>query len=119
EGIAIVLKEDGLAVIEVPYVVELVNKCEFDTIYHEHLCYFSVTALDHLFRRNGLAVAGVEHISIHGGSLRLFVGHSKSVRPSDEVSRILAEEAACGIDRCDFYLGFARCVETVRSRLCG
>jgi SAM-dependent methyltransferase len=83
QGIETLLKEHGIAVIEVPYVKDLIEKCEFDTIYHEHLCYFSVTALDHLFRRHGLAVADVEHISIHGGSLRLFVGHSKSVQPRD------------------------------------
>ena len=54
EGIHILLKDEGVAVIEVPYLRDLVDHCEFDTIYHEHLCYFSVTALDHLFRRHGL-----------------------------------------------------------------
>jgi len=54
EGISLLLKEDGVAVIEVPYVKDLIDHCEFDTIYHEHLCYFSVTALDYLFRRHSL-----------------------------------------------------------------
>ncbi|PMP86592.1 MAG: methyltransferase, partial [Roseiflexus castenholzii] len=53
-GIRIMLKDDGIAVIECPYVVDLVDHCEFDTIYHQHLCYFSVTALDRLFRAHGL-----------------------------------------------------------------
>ncbi len=57
-GIAIVLADDGVAVIEVPYVKDMIDRCEFDTIYHEHLCYFSLTALDALFRRHGLAVVG-------------------------------------------------------------
>ena len=73
EGIRLVLKDDGVAVIEVPYVKEMIDRCEFDTIYHEHLCYFSLTALDALFRRHGLIIQDVEHIPIHGESLRLFV----------------------------------------------
>ncbi|MCP4264623.1 MAG: methyltransferase domain-containing protein, partial [Candidatus Brocadiaceae bacterium] len=56
EGIRNLLKDDGLAVIEVPYVKDLIDHCEFDTIYHEHLCYFSLTALDNLFRRHSLFI---------------------------------------------------------------
>ncbi|MCD6288843.1 MAG: methyltransferase domain-containing protein [Candidatus Hydrogenedentes bacterium] len=54
DGISILLKQTGVAVIEVPYLVDLIEKCEFDTMYHQHLCYFSVTALDRLFRQHGL-----------------------------------------------------------------
>ena len=72
-GIGLILRDDGVAVIEVPYLRDLVERCEFDTIYHEHLCYFSVTALDRLFRRHRLVLSEVERIPIHGGSLRLFV----------------------------------------------
>jgi hypothetical protein len=60
-------------VIEAPYIVDLIQKCEFDTIYHQHLCYFSVTALSRLFRDHGLHLNDVERTKIHGGSLRLFV----------------------------------------------
>ncbi len=52
DGIKTVLKPDGVAVIEVPYLVDLIQNCEFDTIYHQHLCYFSVTALNRLFRKS-------------------------------------------------------------------
>jgi SAM-dependent methyltransferase len=68
EGIRVVLKKTGVAVIEVPYIVDLVNKLEFDTIYHQHLCYFSATALDRLFRRHGLFLNDVARVPIHGGS---------------------------------------------------
>ena len=54
EGIRTMLNDDGVAAIEGPYVVDFVDHCEFDTIYHEHLCYFSVTAVDRLFRRHGM-----------------------------------------------------------------
>ena len=69
EGIAKLLKDDGVGVIEAPYLRDLIDHVEFDTIYHEHLCYFSVTALDHLFRRHGLYFNDVKRLSIHGLSL--------------------------------------------------
>ncbi len=74
DGIRKILKQSGVLVIEVPYLIDLVENCEFDTIYHQHLCYFSVTALAELFRRNGLFLNDVRPLSIHGGSLRLYVG---------------------------------------------
>src|SRR3954470_1289101 len=59
KGLAVLLGERALAVIEVPYLKELLDRCEFDTIYHEHLCYYSLTALVRLFRRHGLSVHDV------------------------------------------------------------
>ena len=115
EGIGVVLKEGGLAVIEVPYAVELVEHCEFDTIYHQHLCYFSATALDRLFRRHLLFLNHIQIITIHGGSLRLFVERREAVRES--VRGLLREEAANGIDRIETYRRFADRVRRVRSAL--
>ncbi len=115
KGIATLLKETGTAVIEAPYVRDLIDKCEFDTIYHEHLCYFSVTAVDHLFRRHGLYLNRVERIAIHGGSLRLFAGKQEAVEESVKV--ILAEERELGMDRIDYYRDFSRRVEAVKEEL--
>jgi len=92
DGIGLVLKDGGVASIEVPYVRDLVEKLEFDTIYHEHLCYFSVTALDALFARHGLTIGEVERIPIHGGSLRVFAG--RGMPRGESVQRLLDEEAA-------------------------
>lgn len=114
-GIALVLKEDGLAVIECPYVRDLVDHCEFDTIYHQHLCYFSVTALDALFRRHGLVLVDVERVPIHGGSLRLFVARQGT--PGAAVKAILAEERELGLDGPAYYETFAERVRTLRTRL--
>ena len=72
-GIKQVLKPDGVAVIEAPYVRDLINKLEFDTIYHEHFSYYSVSSVEALCRRHGLMIRDVELLPIHGGSLRLFV----------------------------------------------
>ncbi len=114
-GLRIVLKDAGVAIIEVPYVKDLIDNVEFDTIYHEHLCYFSLTSLARLFARHGLLVHDVERIEIHGGSLRLYVG--KTGTASSRVQKMLDEEAAWGVHRAEFYEGFAQRVERLRTEL--
>ncbi|NJK36407.1 MAG: class I SAM-dependent methyltransferase [Oscillatoriales cyanobacterium RM1_1_9] len=114
-GIHRLLKTTGVAVIEVPYGVDLVDHCEFDTIYHQHLCYFSVTALDRLFRRHSLYLNDIQRTAIHGGSLRLFVESGKAVQES--VKGLLHQEAELGVDRIDYYQDFAERVETLRGGL--
>ncbi len=111
-GIRLLLKEGGLAVIEVPYVKDLIDHCEFDTIYHEHLSYFSLTVLLRLFTRHGLMIQEVERVPIHGGSLRLFVTAGDGRRAPDSrrptVDALLAEETAWGVGRLEFYRGFGQ-----------
>jgi len=114
-GIRLMLKETGVAVIEAPYVVDLVDHCEFDTIYHQHLCYFSVTALDKLFRRHSLFLNHIKHVPIHGGSLRLFVEPREAVRES--VRLLLTEEANRGVNQIDYYLDFADRVQEIKHSL--
>jgi SAM-dependent methyltransferase len=113
-GIQLLLKDDGVAVIEVPYVKNLIDQSEFDTIYHEHLCYFSLTALDRLFRRHELIIQDVERVPIHGGSLRLFVSHAGQ---RQAVRDLLEEETAWGVNGLDFYQDFAAKVEDLKTRL--
>ncbi|MGH7450909.1 MAG: class I SAM-dependent methyltransferase [bacterium] len=115
EGIKIILKDKGVAVLEVPYVVDLMTNCEFDTIYHQHLCYFSVTALNRLFRRHALFLNDVCHLAIHGGSLRLFVERHEAARES--VQALLQEEAKLGVDQMAYYRGFADRVQKIRNAL--
>jgi SAM-dependent methyltransferase len=115
EGIRIVLKEEGVAVLEMPYLLDLIDKYEFDTIYHQHLCYFSVTALDNLFRRHGLFLNEVLRTAIHGGSLRLFV--EKREKTGGSVAELLRDEAAKGIGRIEFYRPFAETVARIRGEL--
>lgn len=115
EGIKIMLAPDGMAVIEVPYLVDLVDHVEFDTIYHQHLCYFSVTALDRLFRSHDLYLNDVRRTPIHGGSLRLFIG--KQDAPAASVADLLAMERERGVDRFDYYRDFAQRVSTIKADL--
>lgn len=116
-GVALLLKPGGLAVFEVPYVRDMVERVEFDTIYHEHLWYFSLAALCALLRRHGLRVARVEHIAIHGGSLRLFVEAGEGRAESASVRRMLAEEERAGVGRAEFYEEFAARSARLRDRL--
>jgi hypothetical protein len=117
-GIQLLLKDEGVAVIEVPYLMEMIDCCEFDTIYHEHLCYFSVTALQNLFRRHQLEIQDVERLPIHGGSIRLFLRHRDAVDPTPAVSQLLDQEASWGVNKFGFYSGFADRVEQVKGSLC-
>lgn len=105
QGIAVLLADDGRAVIECPYLLDLIEHCEFDTIYHQHLCYFSVTSLDHVFRSQGLYLNDVEHLDIHGGSLRLLVEKREDVH--DGVLDILAHERRIGADTFAYYASFS------------
>lgn len=114
-GIATLLKETGVAVIEAPYVVDLVEHGEFDTIYHQHLCYFSVTALDKLFRRHSLFLNDIQRTAIHGGSLRLFVEPREAVK--DSVKELLDAELQQGVDRFDYYGDFADRVGQIKQEL--
>ena len=114
-GIGTLLAQNGVAVIEAPYVKELIDHGQFDTIYHEHLCYFSVTALARLFQRHGLSLNRVEPLEIHGGSLRLFAGRQQQADRS--VAEYLQAERQAGLDRLEYYVGFSERVGRIRSGL--
>jgi len=84
EGIRLALAPSGRAHIEVPYVVDLIENLAFDTIYHEHQSYYSVTALHRLFEQHDLAIVNVQRIPIHGGSLHVQIAHSNEHAPYSE-----------------------------------
>lgn len=114
-GMAAVLKPTGVAVVEAPYVKDMIDHVEFDTIYHEHLCYFSLSALQRLFARHGLTIVDVERLPIHGGTLRIFA--SPAGAPSAAVTALLAEEAAWGVSDPGFYQSFGARVARLRQDL--
>jgi SAM-dependent methyltransferase len=114
-GLRRLLKPDGVVVIEVPYVKDMIDRCEFDTVYHEHLSYFSLTALNALFARNGLIIHRIERLGIHGGTLRIYAGLNSD--PDESVTRLLSEERAWGINALAFYSGFGARVEQLRDEL--
>jgi hypothetical protein len=103
----------------VPYLAEMLEHLEYDTIYHEHLCYLSVTALVHLFERAGMPMRRVERIPIHGGSLRLWASPDHASLQDDSVEVLLTQERACGLNRLEPYREFAQRVARNQRRLVG
>jgi len=111
------LRPEGTAVFEVPYVRDLLDKTEFDTIYHEHAFYYSLSALRGLAERSGLELFDVEKQSIHGGSLRVFLRLAGRGRASLAVHDLLKREKAAGLLDGGTYAAFSRKVENLREEL--
>ena len=116
-GLARLLRPRGRIVLEFPYAVDLIANTEFDTIYHEHVFYFTLTSVQPLFARHGLEIFRVEHLDIHGGSLRLFAGHTGDHPVEPSVGEFRAKEQALGVATLGYYLTFAEEVERVRCEL--
>ena len=115
-GFAALLKPDGVATFEFPHLLRLVRENQFDTVYHEHYSYLSLSAVARVFESNGLAVFDVEELPTHGGSLRVFAQRADTGRrePSDAVGRVLGEEAAAGLTTAAGYEGFQARVDKVK-----
>jgi SAM-dependent methyltransferase len=116
-GLSQLLKENGRIVLEFPYGGDFIEKCEFDTIYHEHVFYFFLTPLLPLFARHGLEIFRVERLPIHGGSLRLFAAHAGSYPIEPSVTAMRDDEARHGATRAEFYETFSDRVHGVREDL--
>jgi SAM-dependent methyltransferase len=114
-GFARLLKPTGVAVFEFAYALDMIEHCEFDTIYHEHLFYHTLHGLTPLFQRHGLYLNDVERLPIHGGSLRLTV--SRTSARSAQLDALFAQEASLGVGCVPFYNDFADRVRTLRDSL--
>lgn len=116
-GFSVLLKPTGLATFEFPHLVRLVSENQFDTIYHEHYSYLSLTAVQRIFEHNGLSVFDVEKLPTHGGSLRVYAQRSDLGRRefSQNVTALLAFEATAGITTPDFYNGFQAKADQVKN----
>jgi SAM-dependent methyltransferase len=107
KGISILLKKAGVATFEFPHLVNLMAQNQFDTIYHEHFSYLSLTAVIGVFARNGLAVFDVEELPTHGGSLRVYAQRSDGERTaSDAVADLLQRESSAGVTTASGYAKF-------------
>jgi len=115
-GIAELLADDGLVTVENPWVRDLIEHGEFDTIYHEHFYYYSCTAVDALVRRHEMYLNDVEYFpDLHGGTLRWHIGKVEAV--TDRARQMLAAEHEAGVDTYPYYAHFAQRVEQTRSEL--
>lgn len=116
-GMKLLLSPNGTITIEFHYLLQLIAKREFDTIYHEHFSYFSLHALMHVFARHHLTVYDVEMLTTHGGSLRLYCCHEGRFSPTPRVADLLALEKKEGLDQLNRYLHFGTEIETVKQTL--
>ena len=116
-GLKTLLKPKGRIALEFPYGADFIEHTEFDTIYHEHVFYFTLTALKPLFERHGLTIFRVQRLPIHGGSLRLFAGHTGVHGVEKSVTDLLVEEKRKGINSLAYYEDFGNQVRSIRDDL--
>lgn len=116
-GLKWLLKPHGRIILEFPYGIEMIEKNEFDTIYHEHIFSFTLTALIPLFARHGLQIFDIERLPIHGGSLRLFAGFAWDNKIKESIAQILAEEERKGVKTEAFYASFAHRVQQLKKEV--
>ncbi|MBY0432021.1 MAG: class I SAM-dependent methyltransferase, partial [Rhodospirillales bacterium] len=118
-GLAYLLKPDGVLSMEFPHLLKLIEEVQFDTIYHEHFCYFSLLVVERVFARHGLRVFDVETLPTHGGSLRVMACRGEShVHPQGEgLARVRAAEAAAGMGGDVLYAGFDAKVRALKASL--
>lgn len=117
-GVRILLADDGVFIIEAPYLVDFLEKNLFDTVYHEHLSYFSVSSLKTLLERLGMKIIDVEKVESHGGSLRVFAEAQDVAYPvNDAVAHFIADEESRGLESIMVYEEFAKRVEQNKREL--
>jgi len=119
EGMRILLKPNGVITMEFPHLLQLIQKNQFDTIYHEHFSYFSLLTVEKVFSSHNLTIFDVEEINTHGGSLRIFARHTKNdiFRVSERVPKLMAKENQFGLTDISTYTKFSDKVKAVRQRL--
>lgn len=119
EGLKVVLKTDGVLTLEFPHLLRLIELNEFDTIYHEHFSYFSLTSTIKILEAHGLRLFDVDELKSHGGSLRVYACRAESTKHAigPSVSKVLRDEGNAGLDGIDGYLSFANQVRETKFAL--
>lgn len=118
-GFAVLLKDHGVATFEFPHLLRLLAETQFDTIYHEHFSYLSLTAVKRIFRTNGLEIFRVDELPTHGGSLRVFAQRSECGKRAIEASvgAVLRKEAASGMLQAEHYRNFQTRTDRIKHQL--
>lgn len=119
KGIKTFLNLNGVATFEIQYLISLVKFNQFDTVYHEHFSYFSITSANNVFKKHGLKIFDCEKINTHGGSIRLFVTHSNNIKlnQSKRFIRYLKQEKKVGIKSKKFYINFEKKIKVLKKNV--
>lgn len=115
-GVKIALKADGINTFEFPHLCQLVSENQFDTIYHEHFSYLSLTAVKRIFEQQGLTIFDVQELPTHGGSLRIFAKHTACTKHivQASVQQLIEKETALGVNTLDYYEHFQSRVDQIK-----
>jgi SAM-dependent methyltransferase len=115
-GLKIMLRPAGIITLEFPHLLNMIEQCQFDTIYHEHFSYFSFLAVNRAFHCRGMRIFDVEQLPTHGGSLRIYVCHSEnSDKPiTERCVRLQERECDAGLDKLETYRSFDRKVKQAK-----
>ncbi len=118
-GFKVVLKERGVVTMEFPHLMQLIQHNQFDTIYHEHFSYLSLTTVCNIFHQHGLELFDVEELPTHGGSLRIFGKHVEDeTKPvTERLEKLLQKEREEGLTTVEYYKGFAEKAELVKMQM--
>lgn len=116
-GLKLLLSADGVIAIEAPYLVDFIEKAEFDTIYHEHLSYLSLRPMSKLFKKYGMEIFDVEHFDIHGGSLIYFIGNERMHEVNPNVEQYVKNAIQKGFDDIEIYYDFADKTSLIKTKL--
>jgi SAM-dependent methyltransferase len=112
QGVKIMLKDEGVLVLEFPYLVDLIERNEFDTVYFEHLSYLGIHPVKHITDRLGFRIFDIEKFTIHGGTVRVKICHeNSSILTKDSVTSYLENEASHGYGEIEKYLAWSKTVE--------
>lgn len=116
EGLGAVLAPGGTVTMEFPHLLRLMEQCQFDTIYHEHFYYLSLSTVQRIFQAHGLRIYDVEELETHGGSLRIYAAHQEcaALPPQDSVSDLLQWEHKYGLENISTYADFQNRIQTVK-----
>jgi UDP-glucuronate decarboxylase len=117
ENVKKLIKDDGVFVIEVQYLLDTIKQLTFDNIYHEHLSYFTVLSLNEFFKRQNLEIFKVEHVNTHGGSIRVYIQNPGKRAIDSSVNQFLENEKMSGFDKFETYQKFSEAIQGVRDNI--
>jgi hypothetical protein len=117
EGIKILIGAQGIFIFEVPYLLDLIKKLEFDTVYHEHLSYFSILPIINLIERFDLEIFDIQKQNVHGGTIRIFVSKKNNFKIKDNVKKFIKLEYEFGINNIKTYENFSNDVKSLKNEI--
>ena len=117
EGIKILIGDNGVFIFEVPYLIDLMKNLEFDTIYHEHLSYFSILPIMNLVNRFGLEIFDIQNQSVHGGTIRIFISKKNNFKTKESVKNFIQLERKSGLDQIEIYNNFSQQIQDLKTKI--